>query len=78
MLSICSSSKLYLVAIVHTTSRVFHSLNLVYLPFFVNETNVRNSGILATAPLFNFAAALATSVFINSSSAKLRGNNKVR
>lgn len=75
--SICRSTKLYLVALLHTTSRVSHSLNLVYLPFFINETRVRSAGILAVAPLLNFIAALLASVYVNTTS-KLYPNQKVR
>ncbi|XP_065215095.1 major facilitator superfamily domain-containing protein 12-like [Planococcus citri] len=73
---ICSSSKLYLVAFIHTTSRLFHSLNLTYIPFLINETNMKNSGILAGAPFFNFTAALLSSVIVNLLSKKYV-NNKI-
>lgn len=74
--SICRSTKLYLVALLHTTSRVSHTLNLVYLPFFINETRVRSAGILAIAPLLNFLAAFLASVYVNTTS-KLYPNQKV-
>lgn len=75
--SICRSSKLYFVALIHTTSRLSHSLILTYIPFFINETNVKNSGVLAIAPFLNFSAALVSSLVVNYLTKK-SVNNKVR
>lgn len=78
ILRLCWSSKiLHYVAIVHTASRVFHSLNLVYMPFYINEMNVSDTGILAMAPFFSFIGSLVASVVI-SYTAKIYTNHKVR
>lgn len=66
-----------MIALIYTTSRLFHSLTLTYTPFFINETNITNSGILAMAPFFNFMAALVSSFGVNLLLKKLY-NNKVR
>lgn len=73
---ICRNPKLHLVAFVHTSSRIFHSLNLVYMPFYINETSVREAGIIAMAPFFSFIGSLVASLVITYTS-KMYSNNKV-
>ncbi|XKL66253.1 hypothetical protein PGB90_009673 [Kerria lacca] len=75
--SICCSPNLFLLALIYTSSRMFQVLNFVYIPFFINETNVRNSGILALAPFFSFIASLIVSLGLNFLGRLYCNNNKV-
>ena len=78
ILRLCWSSKiLHYVAIVHTASRVFHSLNLVYMPFYINEMGIPDTGMLAMAPFFSFVGSLIASALI-SYTTRTYTNHKVR
>lgn len=54
--------KLYLIASIHTTSRLFYTMGLVYFPFYINETAITDPSAVAVAPFLCFLASLAASV----------------
>lgn len=68
------SPQLYKVAIIYTSSRLFLTLSLEYMPMFVNETVLSQSATLATVPLIAFLASCLASMAVNSLTSNCGGN----
>lgn len=58
------SPHLYSVAVIYTSSRLFMTLSLVYIPLFINETVMNNSGALATVPLASFLVSAFAALIV--------------
>ncbi|XP_054277932.1 major facilitator superfamily domain-containing protein 12-like isoform X2 [Macrosteles quadrilineatus] len=58
------SPHLYSVAIIYTSSRLFMTLSLVYIPLFINETILSQVGALATVPLASFLVSAFAALIV--------------
>uniref|UniRef100_A0A1B6F907 Major facilitator superfamily (MFS) profile domain-containing protein n=2 Tax=Cuerna arida TaxID=1464854 RepID=A0A1B6F907_9HEMI len=58
------SPHLYSVAIIYTSSRLFMTLSLVYIPLFINETVLSQVGTLATVPLASFLVSAFAALIV--------------
>nr|XP_018908403.1 PREDICTED: major facilitator superfamily domain-containing protein 12-like isoform X1 [Bemisia tabaci] len=60
----CCQSELYKVATLYTASRLFLTISMVYIPLYVNEAHVSDSGTLASVPLVSYIASLGASLLM--------------
>ncbi|KAG8298532.1 Major facilitator super domain-containing protein 12 [Homalodisca vitripennis] len=58
------SPHLYSVAVIYTSSRLFMTLSLVYIPLFINETVLSQVGTLATVPLASFLVSAFAALIV--------------
>lgn len=58
------SSGLYKIAIIYTSSRLFMTLTLVYIPLYINEMVLSETSSLATVPLICFIVSATTAMAV--------------
>lgn len=62
VLKFCKSVQLYQVAVVFTTCKLLINIALIYIPLFINETAIDESGTIASIPLVAYVSSLVTSM----------------
>lgn len=62
IIKFCKSIQLYQVAIVFTTCKLLINIALIYIPLFINETAIDESGTIASIPLVAYLSSLVTSM----------------
>lgn len=62
ILKFCKSVQLYQVAIVFTACKLLINIALIYIPLFINESAIDESGTIASIPLVAYLSSLVTSV----------------
>lgn len=62
ILTFCKNVNLYQVAIVFTTCKLLINIALVYIPLFINESAIDESGTIASIPLVAYVSSLVTSL----------------
>jgi len=62
ILKFCKSVQLYQVAIVFTTCKLLINIALIYIPLFINESAIDESGTIASIPLVAYVSSLITSM----------------
>ncbi|VVC35569.1 Hypothetical protein CINCED_3A011577 [Cinara cedri] len=60
----CKSVHLYQVAVVFTACKLLINIALVYIPLFINESAIGESGTIASVPLMVYVSSLVTSVTV--------------
>lgn len=60
----CKSVQLYQVAIVFTTCKLLINIALIYIPLFINESAIDESGTIASIPLVAYVSSLITSLAV--------------
>ncbi|KAL1110472.1 hypothetical protein AAG570_008000 [Ranatra chinensis] len=63
LIRMCSSSEIYAVAGVYTTSRLFLTVSMEYLPLYISQVVISNTEALATVPLILFVSSALSSLF---------------
>lgn len=58
----CKSVQLYQVAVVFTTCKLLINVALIYIPLFINESAIDESGTIASIPLVAYMSSLVTSI----------------
>lgn len=64
ILEFCRSIQLYQVATVFTTCKLLINVALIYIPLFINESAINESGTIASIPLVAYVSSLITSIGI--------------
>ncbi|XP_025206506.1 major facilitator superfamily domain-containing protein 12-like [Melanaphis sacchari] len=62
ILKFCTNVHLYQVAIVFTTCKLLINIALIYIPLFINESAIDESGTIASVPLMAYMSSLITSI----------------
>lgn len=62
IIKFCKSVQLYQVAIVFTTCKLLINIALIYIPLFINESAIDESGTIASIPLVAYVSSLITSL----------------
>lgn len=62
ILTFCKNVQLYQVAIVFTTCKLLINIALIYIPLFINESAIDESGTIASIPLVAYVSSLITSI----------------
>lgn len=62
ILTFCKNVQLYQVAIVFTTCKLLINIALIYIPLFINESAIDESGTIASIPLVAYVSSLVTSI----------------
>ncbi|CAH1712713.1 unnamed protein product [Aphis gossypii] len=62
ILQFCKNVHLYQVAIVFTTCKLLINIALIYIPLFINESAINESGTIASIPLVAYISSLITSI----------------
>lgn len=62
ILQFCKNFHLYQVAIVFTTCKLLINIALIYIPLFINESAIDESGTIASIPLVAYISSLITSI----------------
>jgi hypothetical protein len=62
ILKFCKNVHLYQVAIVFTTCKLLINIALIYIPLFINESAIDESGTIASIPLVAYVSSLITSI----------------
>jgi len=62
ILQFCKNVHLYQVAIVFTTCKLLINIALIYIPLFINESAIDESGTIASIPLVAYISSLITSI----------------
>lgn len=62
ILKFCKSVQLYQVAVVFTACKLLINIALIYIPLFINESAIDESGTIASIPLVAYLSSLVTSV----------------
>lgn len=60
----CRSVHLYQVAVVFTACKLLINIALVYIPLFINESAIGESGTIASVPLVAYVSSLVTSMTV--------------
>lgn len=64
ILKFCKSVQLYQVAVVFTTCKLLINVALIYIPLFINESAIGESGTIASIPLVAYVSSLVTSMAV--------------
>lgn len=62
ILKFCKNAQLYQVAVVFTTCKLLINIALIYIPLFINESAIDESGTIASIPLVAYVSSLVTSM----------------
>lgn len=62
IIQFCKSIQLYQVAVVFTTCKLLINIALIYIPLFINESAIDESGTIASIPLVAYLSSLVTSI----------------
>ncbi|XP_003243797.2 major facilitator superfamily domain-containing protein 12 [Acyrthosiphon pisum] len=64
ILTFCKNVQLYQVAVVFTTCKLLINIALIYIPLFINESAIDESGTIASIPLVAYVSSLITSISV--------------
>ncbi|XP_050539812.1 major facilitator superfamily domain-containing protein 12-like isoform X1 [Daktulosphaira vitifoliae] len=65
IIKFCKSPQLYQVAIVFTSCKLLINMALVYLPLFINESAINESGSIASIPLVSYISSMVATISID-------------
>lgn len=64
ILTFYKNVQLYQVAVVFTTCKLLINIALIYIPLFINESAIDESGTIASIPLVAYVSSLITSISV--------------